>query len=125
NVISGFAALSLILALLGIYAVMSYVVGGRSKEIGIRVALGAQRAEIAWMVMRDGALPAGIGLAFGAGALVALAKLMQSLLYGVGVFDPVAIGTGVMLLAGITLVACWLPARRAVRVDPVVALRSE
>ena len=125
NVISGFAALSLILALLGIYAVMSYVVGERSKEIGIRVALGAQRAEIAWMVMRDGALLAGIGLAFGAGALVALAKLMQSLLYGVGVFDPVAIGTGVMLLAGITLVACWLPARRAVRVDPVVALRSE
>ncbi len=125
NVISGFAALSLILALLGIYAVMSYVVSQRSKEIGIRVALGAQRGDVAGMVLRDGATLALTGLAIGGIALIALSRLVKSLLYGVGVFDPVAIGASIALLGGITLVACYFPARRAVRVDPVVALRSE
>jgi putative ABC transport system permease protein len=125
NVMAGFAALSLILALLGVYAVMSYVVSERTKEIGIRVALGAQRSEVAGMVLRDGATLAVIGLAIGAVTLMASGRLMQSLLYGVDVFDPIAIGTSVALLGGITAVACYLPARRAVRVDPVVTLRSE
>lgn len=125
DVLSAFAAISLVLALLGVYAVMSYVVSQRTKEIGIRVALGAQRRQLAGMVLRDGAVLALSGLAIGLIALLGLGRLMQSLLYGVGVFDPVAIGTGVALLGGITLVACWLPARRAVRVDPAVTLRSE
>jgi putative ABC transport system permease protein len=125
NVLSGFAALSLILALLGIYAVMSYVVSQRTKEIGIRVALGAQREQLAGMVLRDGAVLAASGLAIGGGALLGLGRLLQSLLYGVDVFDPVAIGVGVALLGGITVAACYLPARRAMRVDPVVTLRSE
>ncbi len=125
NVLAGFAALSLVLALLGVYAVMSYVVNQRTREIGIRVALGAQRRQVAGMVLRDGAALAGIGLAIGVVALLGLARLMQSLLYGVGVFDPLAMGTGIALLGGITLVACYLPARRAVGVDPVVTLRSE
>ena len=125
NVLSGFAVLSLILALLGIYAVMSYVVGQRTKELGIRVALGAQRGALAGMVLRDGAVLALSGLGIGAIALVGLGRLLQSLLYGVSVFDPVAIGAGVALLGGITLLACWFPARRAMRVDPVVTLRSE
>jgi len=124
-VIAGFAGLSLILALLGVYAVMSYVVSQRTKEIGIRVALGAQRAEVAGMVMRDGAILAITGLAIGGIALVALARLLQSLLFGIGVFDPIAIGASVALLGGVTIAACYLPARRAVRVDPVVTLRSE
>ena len=123
--LSGFAALSLILALLGIYAVMSYVVSQRTKEIGIRVALGAQREQLAGMVLRDGAVLAASGLAIGGGALLGLGRLLQSLLYGVDVFDPVAIGVGVALLGGITVAACYLPARRAMRVDPVVTLRSE
>jgi putative ABC transport system permease protein len=123
NVLSGFA--SLILALLGIYAVMSYVVSQRTKEIGIRVALGAQREQLARMVLRDGAVLAGTGLAIGGGALFGLGRLIQSLLYGVDVFDPVAIGAGVTLLGAITVAACYLPARRAMRVDPVVTLRSE
>jgi predicted permease len=125
DVMAGFAALSLVLALLGVYAVMSYVVSQRTKEIGIRVALGAQRGDVAGMVMRDGAMLAATGLAIGAVALAGLARLMQSLLYGVGVFDPVAIGVSVALLGGITALACYLPARGAVRVDPVVTLRSE
>ena len=125
GVMAGFAALSLMLALLGVYAVMSYVVSQRTKEIGIRVALGAQRGEVAGMVLRDGAVLALTGLAIGGVALVALATLVQSLLYGVGVFDPIAIGGSVALLGGITAAACYLPARRAVRVDPVVTLRSE
>ncbi len=124
-VIAGFAGLSLILALLGIYAVMSYVVSQRTKEIGIRVALGAQRGEVAGMVLRDGATLAGIGLVIGMMAIIFAGKLMQSLLYGVGVFNPVAVGTAISLIGGITLVACYLPARRAVQVDPVVTLRSE
>ncbi|HEX3111335.1 MAG TPA: FtsX-like permease family protein, partial [Thermoanaerobaculia bacterium] len=125
DVMAGFAALSLVLALLGVYAVMSYVVSQRTKEIGIRVALGAQRAEVAGMVLRDGATLAATGLAIGVVTLLGLAKLVQSLLFGVGVFDPVAIGSSVALLGGITALACYLPARRAVRVDPVVTLRSE
>ncbi|HEX7978143.1 MAG TPA: FtsX-like permease family protein, partial [Gemmatimonadaceae bacterium] len=125
NVLSGFAVLSLILALLGIYAVMSYVVGQRMKELGIRVALGAQRNALAGMVLRDGAVLALIGLGIGAIGLAGLGRVMQSLLYGVSVFDPVAIGAGVALLGVITLLACWFPARRAMRVDPVVTLRSE
>jgi len=125
RVIAAFAALSLILALLGIYSVMSYVVSQRTKEIGIRVALGAQRSEVAGMVLRDGATLAGIGLAIGVVAIVFAGKLMQSLLFGVAVLNPLALGIAVSLLAGITLIACYLPARRAVRVDPVVTLRSE
>jgi putative ABC transport system permease protein len=125
DVIAGFAALSLVLALLGIYAVMSYVVSQRTREIGIRVALGAQREQVAGMVLRDGALLAGIGLVIGVVALAGLARVLKSLLYEVAVFDPVAIGTSVALLAGVTMAACYLPARRAVRVDPVVTLRSE
>jgi putative ABC transport system permease protein len=125
NVMAGFAALSLVLALLGVYAVMSYVVSQRTKEIGIRVALGAQRGEVAGMVLRDGATLALTGLAIGGVALIALARLVQSLLYGVSVFDPLAIGASIALLGGITAIACYFPARRAVRVDPVITLRSE
>jgi ABC-type antimicrobial peptide transport system permease subunit len=125
DVMAGFAALSLILALLGVYAVMSYVVSQRTKEIGIRLALGAQRGDVAGMVLRDGTRLAVIGLTIGGLALVALARLVGSLLYGVGVFDPLAIGASVGLMAAITGVACYLPARRAVSVDPVVTLRSE
>ncbi|HVT38887.1 MAG TPA: ABC transporter permease [Gemmatimonadaceae bacterium] len=125
DVLAGFAVLSLVLALLGVYAVMSYVVSERTREIGIRVALGAQRAQIAAMVMRDGVVLAAVGLAIGAVAFLGLGRLMGSLLYGVGVLDPVALVTAVALLGGVTVIACYLPARRAVRVDPVQALRAE
>jgi putative ABC transport system permease protein len=125
DVLAGFATLSLLLALLGVYAVMSYVVNQRTREIGIRVALGAQRLEIAAMVMRDGVVLAAAGLAIGAAAFLGFGRLVQAMLYGVGILDPLALGAAVLLLGAITLAACWLPARRAVRVDPVVALRAE
>jgi putative ABC transport system permease protein len=124
-VIAGFAALSLVLALLGIYAVMSYVVSQRTREIGIRLALGAQRDQVAGMVLRDGAILAGAGLGIGVLLMVFAERLVHVLLYGIGVFNPSAIAIAVSLLGAITLIACWLPARRAVRVDPVVTLRSE
>jgi putative ABC transport system permease protein len=124
-ILAGFAALSFVLALLGVYAVMSYVVSERTREIGIRLALGAQRAEIVAMVLRDGTLLAFLGLMIGVGAFFALGRFMQSLLFGVGVLDPIALGAAVALLGGVTLIACWVPARRAVKVDPVVTLRAE
>jgi putative ABC transport system permease protein len=124
-VLAGFAALSFVLALLGVYAVMSYVVNERTREIGIRVALGARRPQIVGMVVRDGTVLAVLGLAIGAVALLGLGRLMRGLLYGVGVLDPVTLAASVLLLGGVTLLACYLPARRAVKVDPVVTLRAE
>jgi putative ABC transport system permease protein len=125
QVLAAFAALALVLATLGIYSVMSYVVGQRTKEIGIRVALGAQRFTIAGIVVRDGMWLAGAGLGVGAVAYVAGGKLVRSLLYGVGPFDAVSLGAAAALLGAVTVVACWIPARRAARVDPAVTLRSE
>jgi predicted permease len=125
TVIAGFAAVALVLALLGVYAVMTYMVNQRSREIGIRVALGAQRNQVARMVLRDGAVLAALGLGIGAVAFVGLGRVVRSLLYGVTPDDPVAIGSAVALLGAVTLVACWLPARRATRVDPAITLRAE
>lgn len=125
RVLTGFAALSLVIALLGTYAVMSYVVSTRSREIGIRLALGAARAEIARMVLRDGALLGAIGLALGAAAFLALGRLLNALLFGVSMLDPLTLAGAVGLIAVITLVASYIPARRAVKVDPLVTMRAE
>jgi ABC-type antimicrobial peptide transport system permease subunit len=125
NVLTGFAALALILALLGLYAVMSYVVNQRTREIGIRVALGAQQRQVALMVLRDGAMLAGLGLVVGTAAFLSLGSVARSLVYGIGVFDPLTIAVAVLLLGAITVIACWIPGRRAVRVDPVVTLRMD
>ncbi|MGH7713572.1 MAG: FtsX-like permease family protein, partial [Gemmatimonadaceae bacterium] len=125
RVLTIFAALSLVLALLGVYAVMSYVVSMRTREIGIRLALGAARAEVARMVLRDGAQLAALGLVLGGLAFLGLGRLLRALLYGVGMFDPLALGVAIALLAAITLLASYLPARRAVRVDPLVSMRTE
>jgi putative ABC transport system permease protein len=120
-----FAGLALGLALLGVYAVMSYVVASRTREIGIRLALGAARGEIARMVLRDGARLAAIGLAFGTVAFLGLGRFLRALLYEIGLFDPWALGAAITLLGVITLIASYLPARRAVRVDPLVTMRAE
>ena len=125
RVLTIFAALSLVLALLGVYAVMSYVVSTRRREIGIRLALGAAQSEIAQMVLRDGALLAAIGLGFGAAAYLGLGRVLNALLFGVGLLDPIALSAAVALLVGITLLASYLPARRAVRVDPLTTMRAE
>jgi ABC-type antimicrobial peptide transport system permease subunit len=120
-----FAAAALLLAAIGIYGVMSYAVNRRAHELGVRVALGASRREIAGMVLREGMHLAGIGVAGGLAAALGLTRLLASLLYGVRPADPATLAAVALLLGAITLLACYIPARRATAVDPVVALRSE
>jgi ABC-type antimicrobial peptide transport system permease subunit len=120
-----FALLALVLAGVGLYGVLSYSVGLRSREIGVRVALGAKMGSVIWMVVRDGLVLAGIGLTIGlAGALIAT-RLLQSMLYNVTPTDPLSFGVTAAALLLAALIASWLPARRASRIDPVVTLRGE
>lgn len=120
-----FAALALVLAAVGIYAVVAWNVTQRTREIGIRAALGANRGDVVRLVVVGGMRVVLIGLAIGLAAAFALTRLLQSLLFEVGSFDPVTITLVSTVLAGIALLACYLPARRAARVDPMVALRME
>jgi ABC-type antimicrobial peptide transport system permease subunit len=124
-VLAMFAATALLLAGVGIYGVMSYAVTRRVREIGIRSALGASRQEIVGLVLRQGMRVAGIGMAAGLVAAVALTRLMSALLYGVSPADPLTLVAVTVLLGAIALLACYIPARRATAVDPLIALRSE
>ena len=120
-----FAALALILAAVGIYGAMAYAVNQRTHEIGIRTALGAQRRDVLRLVMRDGTKIALFGIASGIAGALALTRLMASLLFEVKPTDPATFAGVAILLALVTLAACYIPARRAMRVDPMVALRYE
>jgi putative ABC transport system permease protein len=123
--LSLFAGVALLLAAVGIYGVMSYAVARRTHEIGIRMSLGAGRRQVLGMVLRQGMTMALIGSGFGiAGALV-LSRWMTKLLYGVRPTDPLTYVSVSLLLGGIALVATFVPARRATRIDPMVALRDE
>jgi len=122
---TGFAVVSLFLSAIGIYGVLAYVVSQRTREIGIRIALGSTAQGIFRLVVREGFLLIVIGLILGfAGALV-LRQTLQSQIYGLGALDPVVIGIVVLTLGGIALAACAMPARRATRVDPVVVLNQQ
>jgi putative ABC transport system permease protein len=123
--LGGFAGLALILALTGVYGVMSFVTKHRTHEIGVRVALGAKTTDIAVLVIGHGLKLAMIGTVIGAIAALALTRLMTALLFGVTAGDPTTFAIVVVLLPAIAMLACYLPARRAMRIDPVVALRYE
>lgn len=123
--IGGFAAVALLLAMVGVYGVMAYAVAQREREIGVRLALGASPAGIRRLVLGRGGRLALAGTASGLVLALALAHTVRSLLFGVSVYDWQALVGGPLLLAGITLLASWIPARRAVRLDPLVAIRAE
>lgn len=120
-----FSVFALALACLGLYGVLSFAVAQRTREIGVRVALGAQRGDVLALVLGQGLKLALIGAAFGLAGGLVVSRLASSLLYGVTPTDPATFFGGVALLVGVTVLASWVPARRAAKVDPLVALRSE
>jgi len=122
---SFFGALTLLLASLGLYGLMAYTMGRRTREIGVRMALGARPADVLRMTLGGGLRLVTTGAALGVAGALALTRLTTSVLYGVTPSDPLTIAAALLLLVGVTLLGCWLPALRAARVDPAVALRCE
>jgi predicted permease len=120
-----FASVALALSAIGIYGVLAFAVASRTGELGVRMSIGARKADIVRLVLVDGARLAGIGLGIGLVGSLALSQLIKSQLFGIGVVDPLTLALVVAVLAATAFVACWLPARRAARVDPIEALRYE
>jgi len=125
TLLSAFAVLSLLLAAVGLFGVLSYIVAQRTSEIGIRLALGAQREQVLRLVLVDGLRPALFGLGFGLVASVGAARLMRSMLYGTQPLDPVVFTAVAAMLLLVAAAACMVPAWRASRLDPMQALRTE
>jgi predicted permease len=120
-----FGPLAMILVCIGLYGVMSYAVSGRTSEIGIRIALGAQRGSVLWLILRESLLLVLVGVAIGLPAIFGAGRWISSLLFGVKPADPTALALATALMFAAGILACYIPARRAMRVDPMVALRYE
>jgi ABC-type antimicrobial peptide transport system permease subunit len=120
-----FATLALVIATVGVAGVLAFSVSQRTNELGIRVALGAQRGEILRMILGEGAAMACVGLAIGGVAAIPLSQLLKGLLFGVEPADPPTIAIAAALLVAVALVAAWIPARRATAIDPITALRGD
>ena len=123
--LSIFAGAALLLAAIGLYGVISYSVAQRTRELGIRIALGAQRGDVLRLILRQGMAVVAAGVIFGVAASLGLTRLIASLLYGISANDPLTFLLFSVALVLVAFIACWLPARRAARVDPVIALRAE
>jgi ABC-type antimicrobial peptide transport system permease subunit len=125
TLLGSFAALALVLASVGLYGVMALSVTQRTRELGIRMALGAKRGDVLRLVVGQGVALVGIGLGLGLVGALAAGRLLATVLYQVGALDSAALFFAMALLAFVAVIACWLPARRATRVDPMIALREE
>ncbi|MGH9204482.1 MAG: FtsX-like permease family protein, partial [Vicinamibacterales bacterium] len=120
-----FAVIALMLATVGLYAVMAYSVTQRTREIGVRVALGAQAKQVRWLVARQALVQLGIGLALGMAGAFGVGQLLESVVVGISPTDPLTLTSVAALLMLVSIGACLIPARRATRLDPVTALRAE
>jgi putative ABC transport system permease protein len=120
-----FGGLALLLSAAGIYGVMAYGVAQRKNELGLRLALGAQPHDVMNLILRQGLRLISVGLVLGLVSALALTRLMKSLLFGVNATDAVTFAAVTLLLLVVALLACWIPARRATKVDPLIALRSD
>ena len=125
TLVGAFAALALLLASVGLYGVLSYTVAQRTAEIGLRMALGAQASAVVRAVIRSALVLAAVGIALGVAGAFGVTRFLGSFLFGVNPMDPVTLAAVAVLLVAVTIVASWVPARRAAGVNPVSALRSE
>jgi len=120
-----FAGIAFLLAIIGIYGVVAYTVSQRTREFGVRMALGAESSDVAWLVLGQGLKIAGLGIVLGIAGALGASQFLRQLLFHVNPYDPTTFACVAIAMAGVTLLACWLPARRATKVDPMIALRYE